>query len=148
MNISPELVTILVALLINVPTWLMLRANRRKVEAEATSDEGDAVESLSVASKTLVETYNREIVVPMQKRIDELVQQISVIEEDRHAERFKFQSDIQVLQNQVTELLHQVNFMKGELRRSDTALELLLSIAKDTYPNESDRALKIRRGEL
>lgn len=148
----PSVISSVTAVLVIVVTRFL---SKRSDNAKATADEGDAAESLSTASRTLVETYNKELVMPLRQRIDELVQQIAVIEEDRYKERDRFQKDIKVLQQKVIEQDdkiarqdNQIEFMKGELRRSDSALEFNLSITKDAFPDAAVKALKIRRGEL
>lgn len=119
----------------------------RMEQAQAQSNEGDAAESLSNAAKTQVEVYQREIITPMQHRIEELVSQLSIMEEDRFQSSVRTQADLSTMRQQIDKLTSQVNFMKGELFRADTSLEYITSVAKQSYPNEVDKAIRIRRGQ-
>ena len=122
--------------------------NKRSLLAKANADSGDAAESLSNAARTQIETYQKEFVVPLQKRVDDLTGQLSVVEQDRHEEQIKFMAEIKALQDKVTRLDGQIEFMRGELRRSDSALEFIISVTQDKYPEESSKALRIRRGQI
>ena len=133
------------ALLVLLATRILAR---RQDKAKAESDAGNAAESVATAGRTLVETYNKEVVQPLRNRIDDLVQQLSVVEEDRHTEQVRFQDQLKELQLRLERVQGQVEFMKGELRRSDSALEFILSVTRDAYPEQSQKALRIRRGEL
>jgi hypothetical protein len=129
--------------------------NRRSTLAKASADSSDAAESLSNAAAKQVEVYQQAVIAPMQKRIDSLVAQISVMEEDRRndmaerdRERTTLRDNVRALERKTEDLDRQVQFLRGELRRSDTALELIISVAQVTYPEQAKQALKIRRGEL
>ena len=146
---SEPVLIVIISFFITVATTVIAGiVNRRATFAKAGADSGDAAESLSNAARTQIETYQKEIVSPMQNRIDNLISQLSVVEEDRYQEQLKFKSEIRILQVQVERLTAQVEFMKGELRRADSALEHILSVAQESHPVESKKALDIRRGKL
>lgn len=146
---SEPVLIVIISFFITVATTVIASVvNRRATFAKAGADSGDAAESLSNAAKIQIELYQKEIVTPMRDRIEQLTEQLSVVEEDRFHERMKFEADIKKLQNQVERLNHQVDFMKGELRRSDSALEHAIGIAQSTHPQEMSVALKMRRGEM
>jgi hypothetical protein len=139
------IIGLLTTLLVNVGGFI---ANRRYRQAQTGSVAGDAAGKLSEAAKTIIETYEQEVVNPLRDRIDTLTQQLSVIEEDRDKQYQRMDHEIQQLKMQSAQQGTQIEFMKGELRRSDTALEYLSGLTRDKFPGEVDRALKIRRGQL
>lgn len=123
-------------------------AERRKTAAESTSSEAGAISTLAESAKNIVKTYSDEIVKPLQDRIDSLESQLAVVEEERHQERVRFTSDIEEMKTQIGKFQHEIFFLRGELRRADSSLEFILSITKDAFPKEAEKALRIRRGQL
>ena len=146
---SDSVLIIIVSFFITVATTIIASVmNRRAVFAKAGADSGDAAESLSNAAAKQIEIYQKEIVVPLRERIEQLTEQLSVVEEDRYQEQLKFRAEIKSLQTKTDKLIEQIEFMKGELRRADSSLEFVVSVVQDVFPKESEKALRIRRGQL
>jgi len=133
--------TVIPLLVTLITLYVTKRLSKRETNSVVKSNEGEAAESLSVAASKIVETYQTEIVVPLRLQLAEWVKKLAEVEANNG-------KAIKDLQTKVIELNRQIDFMRGELLRSDNALEYLVGAVQVQHPAEARQALRIRRGEI
>jgi len=139
----PNIVTLITLALTLILSFSEIRRRR----AESDKSKADAAETLTESVLKLLTPKDEEI-SKLNTKLSNLTAQIVVMEEDRRIERDRFNQEILTTNNRIVDLTNQVEFVIGELRRSDTALEYLAAVTQITFPKETDQAIKIRRGQI
>jgi len=139
----PNIVTLITLALTLILSFSEIRRRR----AESDKSKADAAETLTESVLKLLTPKDEEI-SKLNSKLSNLTAQIVVMEEDRRIERDRFNQEILTTNNRIVDLTNQVEFVIGELRRSDTALEYLAAVTQITFPKETDQAIKIRRGQI
>lgn len=140
-------VSSIVTLITLALTLILSFSEIRRRKSESIKNDADAVETLTDSVIKLLVPKDEEI-SRLNTNLSTLKAQIIVMEEDRHKEREKVQNEINILSNKQIELTHQIEYLIGELKRADTALEYLASITQLNFPKETEQAINIRRGKI
>lgn len=141
------LVTLALTLILSFSEIRRRKAESDKSEADSDKSKAEAAETLTDSVLKLLIPKDEEI-SNLNKKLSALTAQIVVMEEDRHNERLNVKKEIDALTRQINDLTSQHQFLIGELKRSDTALEYLAALTQSTFPKETEQAIKIRRGQL
>jgi len=136
------LLSIVVSGIMSALTLVVGRFLSRRVDvAGAKSQEGDASVALSNAARIQIETYNKEVILPMKQEMEEIRAENRAMENELNDEKDKNRRRIAGLEDEIARI-------KNELRRANDAIEYLVGATKDTHPNEVETAYKILNGQL
>lgn len=117
------------------------RLSKRVDTATAQSQEGEAARSLSESARIQLETYNKEVILPMKQEMEEIRAENRSLEMALNDEKSQNRKRVAMLEDEIANI-------KAEVRKADDALEFLIGATRLTHPQEVETAYKIRRGEL
>lgn len=136
------LLSIVVSGLMSSITLVLGRILSKRVDlAGAKSQEGDASVALSNAARIQIETYNKEVILPMKQEMEEIRAENRALEMALDDEKNKNRKHIAMLEDEIAR-------MKADQRKTQDALEYLVGATRQTHPNEVEIAYKILNGQL
>jgi len=136
------LLSIVVSGIMSALTLIVGKFLSRRVDvAGARSQEGDAAKALAEAARIQIETYNKEVVLPIKQEMEEIRAENRALEMDLNDEKDKNRKRNALMEDEIARI-------KSELRRTVDALEFLVGATKETHPDKVETAYAIMRGEL
>lgn len=115
----------------------LVDAQAQLAHAQAEGQEGDTSEVLSKTAKLQIETYTELIVKPLKEKIAEISQDLIITKEELKLARAE--------NSIMREDLFNIKLL---FRQVENSLDYLVTKVKDSFPDEVNKALEIRKGKI